>query len=368
MSSEKLTHLIKNKIENSGGKISFAEFMALALYAPDLGYYNTQTPKFGKEGDFITAPEISPLFAQCVAEPFIQVLKKIPEGSILELGAGSGIFAKNILLALAAAKQLPEQYYILEISPALREQQKKLLSTCDETIFSRVVWINQHPENFSGVIFANELFDALSVHCFAIENGIKERCVAWENNQFVFISTEPTIELTKKITPLNLPEGYRSEINFTSEEKIQTIARSLKQGVFLIMDYGYGRNEYYHPDRSCGTLMCFYQHHRHDNPFVHVGLQDITAHVDFTSIAENATACGMSLLGYTTQAAFLMDCGLLEKPFSSLSEIERIHQTQGIKKLILPSEMGEIVKVMAVSKNFSDPLIGFRTHDRKRDL
>ncbi len=366
---------IRREIEQAEGYISFARFMELALYAPGLGYYSAGAHKFGKNGDFVTAPEISPLFAKCLAKQCQQILMALGKGDFLELGAGSGRFAKDILLELEQLKKLPEHYFILEVSADLRERQQQLLQTECPHLFSRVQWLDSFPQKMSGIIFANEVLDAMPVHCFRIdEKGIKERCVAWNNDTFMWHIADPTTpELTQRIQIIQqecaLNIGYESEINLMLPAWINTLADSLTRGAILFFDYGYGRREYYHPDRSMGTLMCHHQHQRHANPFAFVGLQDITAHVDFTQVAENAVDAHLSLAGYTTQASFLLGCGLMELASqSSLSEKDLYLQNQAIKTLTLPSQMGELVKVMALNKDLESNWIGFSLYRRERDL
>ena len=367
--SQKLSDLIRQKMAEYHGKIPFSQFMQLALYAPELGYYNSTFEKIGKKGDFITAPEISPLFAKCIAAQCRSILKEIPGGDFLELGAGSGRFAQVFLETLAENGPLPKHYYILEISKNLRERQKKLLAEKCPQLFSRIQWLEKLPENFQGIIFANEVLDAMPVECFKIENGIHERWVSWKNNQFCWTLTHPvTPHLFDKIAAFHLEEGYESEINLGLAPWIKNIADNLKEGVFLIFDYGYGQREYYHPDRAIGTLMCHYQHHRHADPLILPGLQDITAHVDFTMVAEQATEAGLQVSGYTTQASFLMAAGLSNLITENHPPLEKYRENQAIKRLILPSEMGEIIKVMALTQDFSLPLQGFSLHDRRRDL
>jgi SAM-dependent MidA family methyltransferase len=373
----KLTDMIRHEIQLAGGFITFARFMELALYAPGLGYYSAGQHKFGKGGDFVTAPEISPLFSQCVALQCKQILDELEHGDILELGAGSGVFAKDVLLELESLNSLPEHYYILEISAELRARQKELLAHYCPHLLARISWLDALPATaIDGIIFANEVLDAMPVHCFRIDRaGIKERCVTWGHDHFTWLLTEPaTPALTQHVESLiqeyDLPEGYESEINLMLPAWINSITACLDKGVILLLDYGYGRAEYYHPERSMGTLMCYYQHQRHDDPFKLVGLQDITAHVDFTTVAENACTAGCTLAGYTIQAAFLLHCDLLEiaQKKEEATSIEGINQAQAIKKLILPSEMGELIKVMALSKNYAKSLRGFPQPDRRRDL
>lgn len=372
--SEKLTAKIRQEIVKSGHGISFAQFMELALYAPGLGYYTAGKHKLGAGGDFLTAPEISSLFAKSIARQCQQIAVEFSSYDILEFGAGSGVFAKDILLALDEAGALPEHYFILEVSGDLRDRQKQLLQSECPQFLSRIQWLDHLPEfPIQGVIFANEVMDALPVHLFEIQqNEIKERIVTWQNDQFCFESSEPvTSGLKQQCEALgDLPNGYQSEIHIFLSAWMQSVAAILKKGVILLIDYGYGRTEYYHPDRSMGTLMCYSEHRKHDNPLINVGLQDITAHVDFTKVIESADAAGCKLQGFTTQAAFLTACGILEiaEKEEDLSAKEKFQQAQAIKKLLFPSEMGEIIKVMALSKVWDVPLIGFSLLDRKRDL
>lgn len=368
--STQLTQLIRAHILESAGGISFADFMHYALYTPELGYYSGCATKLGHNGDFITAPEITPLFARCIAKQCHAILQQLTQGSILELGAGSGRFAKDLLLELERLGLLPEHYFIVEISPNLRQRQRQLLATTCPHLLTRVQWLDTYPQDFVGIIFANEVVDALPVQCFRVEkDGIKERFVQWQNEQFTWHSAPASPELSVAVQHLvdqyHLPHGYESEINLALPQWINTIATTLKQGILLIFDYGYGRNEYYHPDRQQGTLMCYYQHHAHTDPFQWPGLQDMTAHVDFTTVAKAATTAGLSLAGFTTQAGFLLSNGILEIiQNNQLDTIDQIQQTQAIKKLTLPSQMGEAVKVLGLSKNLDIPLQGFSLFSR----
>jgi SAM-dependent MidA family methyltransferase len=375
--STQLTNIIRQEILLAGGFISFARFMELALYAPGLGYYSAGQHKFGKNGDFVTAPEISPLFSQCVAQQCKQILSELKKGDILELGAGSGIFAKDILLELENLNHLPEHYFILEISAELRARQKQLLTQYCPHLLTRIVWLDALPTHaIEGIIIANEVLDAMPVHCFRIHNAeIKERCVTWKKDHFTWLLTTPTTSaLTDTVKLLLqqhlLSEEYESEINLMLPAWINSITSTLKKGVILLFDYGYGEAEYYHAERTMGTLMCYHQHQRHDDPFKLIGLQDITAHVNFTAVVENACAAGCNLSGYTTQAAFLLHCDLLKlaQEKKTITLTQEINQIQAIKKLTLPSEMGELIKVMALSKNYSKSLCGFPLPDRRRDL
>lgn len=372
--SNLLIQTIRDEIIQSQGYITFDRFMELALYTPEIGYYSRNSDKFSKTGDFITAPEISPLFAKCIAKQCVQVFAKLGSGDILEIGAGSGVFAKDLLLELEKLHHLPEKYLIFEISPSLQARQRMLLQSSCPHLMNRIVWLDKLPTEITGVIFANEVMDALPVKCFLLENDeFNERCVSVENDQFCWTKISADENLAEKIrllkTECNLPSCYQSEINLNLQEWVQSLTAIIKKGLILLIDYGYGRREYYHPDRTHGTLMCFYQHRQHENPLINVGLQDITAHVDFTTVIENAISDEVSLGGYTTQAAFLLACGLLEiAQRDSLSPIDLYKQSQVIKTLTLPSQMGEVVKVMGIVKNLHIPLIGFNMVDRRRDL
>lgn len=373
--SEKLVELIRHEIDKAGGLLSFARFMELALYAPGLGYYSAGAHKFGQAGDFVTSPEITPLFAQCIARQCQPIFAELGKGDFLELGAGSGRFAKDFLLASEQLESLPEHYYILEISADLRERQKQLITQFCPHFLERVIWLNTLPLGFNGVIFANEVMDAMPVHCFEMTaEGGKERCVRWDNKQFTWdlaipMSTELSARLDELQLEYHLPVGYQSEINLLIKPWVAALAETLNKGAILLFDYGYGRHEYYRPDRFHGTLKCFYGHHHHNNPFAYIGLQDITAHIDFTTVVESAVTHDLSLAGFTSQAAFLLGCGLLEvAAIESLSPTEQYQQSQAIKMLTLPSEMGELIKVMGLAKDIDTPLTGFSLQDRRRDL
>lgn len=367
--NQQLVALIHDEIERAGGFISFARFMEISLYTPNIGYYSSSAVKFGREGDFITAPEISPLFAKCMANQFSAILDKLGGGDILEVGAGSGVFAKDVLLTLEALNSLPANYFILEISPALRAQQKQLFSTCCPHLLPRIKWLESFPSPVTGIIFANEVMDALPVHLFRMEDQqIFERGVTFKGAHLAWQLRTPSIELLTEIQKIGLDSAdYESEIHLSLTSWLNNLASSLKQGVILLADYGYGRREYYHSDRNRGTLMCFHQHQKSPNPFTWVGLQDITSHIDFTRVIETAVEKGLNLAGYTTQAAFLLASGLTG--FShDLSSVDNVKQNQAIKRLTMPTEMGEIIKVMALSRNFSSPLFGFSLYERRHDL
>lgn len=348
--SQKLEAKILEEIDAQGA-ITFARYMELALYAPGLGYYSAGARKFGATGDFITAPEISPLFARCIARQCQQVLQHLGGGDILEFGAGSGILAADLLLELEKLNCLPKHYYILEISADLRERQQQLLKEKIPKFFAKIIWLDHLPEEkLQGVIIANEVLDAMPVHKFKMESGIKEYYVSAEGNNLIWHLGEPSNTiLAEQIAALGLSEGYDSEINLIISNWIAGVSAILHQGLILLSDYGFLREEFYHPQRSMGTLMCHYRHHAHDNPLLYPGLQDITAHVDFTAVGEAAEKAGLVVAGYTNQANFLLNCGIAEMAVAQ-DAAEQYKLSNQVKKLLLPSEMGELFKVMSLTR------------------
>lgn len=376
--SKILSEYLRQEIDKHNGFLSFADFMEAALYHPQYGYYTAENFTLGRQGDFTTAPEISPLFARCFAKPVLNLAEQLGHSTVLELGAGTGRFACDLLLQLEQENALPSHYFIYEISETLRKKQQVFLQTHCPHLYSRLVWLDAPPSHFSGIIIANEVLDALPVHCFSIqETGAKERGVTLKNQTFAWDLRRPTAPFfSEKVEHLrqlyDLQAGYASEINLRLPAFLSPLIHGLKQGAILFIDYGYGQSEYYHPERNRGSLTCFYQHRRHDNPLLHPGLQDITAHVDFTRVIEETWEMGCELLGYTTQAAFLLDCGLMEmakREEEKLSPIQAFTLHQAIKILTLPMEMGERIKVMGLTKNLpSLSPFGFRLQDRRRDL
>ncbi|SDK67024.1 SAM-dependent methyltransferase, MidA family [Methylophilus rhizosphaerae] len=362
---------IQQQIRQRGGWISFADYMHMALYTPHLGYYSGDASKFGRTGDFVTAPEISPLFASALANQVNQVLHHTG-GSVLELGAGTGKLAIGVLQKLHALDQLPEHYYILEVSANLRErQQQALQAVLPEAIFSRVQWLHSLPEAFTGVVIGNEVLDAVPVQVIQWQNGQwQERGVAFEQT-FVW-QNRPLQDqsLAAHIDTSHLPEGYTTEICPAARGLIASLATMLRQGLILLPDYGFAAREYYHPQRHQGTLMCHFQHYAHDDPFVYPGLQDITAHVDFTAMAETALMYGLDCAGYTTQAQFLMNCGILQMlaAVSPEDSARYLPMVAAVQKLLSPAEMGELFKVLALGKGLGEPLLGFVNGDKRHQL
>ncbi|HUW50144.1 MAG TPA: class I SAM-dependent methyltransferase [Sulfuricella sp.] len=365
--SEKTASQIRREIEAGDGWMPFSRFMELALYAPGLGYYSAGMHKFGSTGDFVTAPEISALFGRSLARQAAQVLAET-QGDILEAGAGSGRLAFDLLTELEQIGQLPSRYFILEVSADLRERQQQLLAP----FAPRVAWLDALPASFTGLIVGNEVLDAMPVHLVAWhEDGIHERGVGWENGAFQWRERKlASGELFDCASALALAPGTVSEIGLAARGFIASLAGMLEKGAILMLDYGFGQSEYYHPQRATGTLMCHYRHHVHDDPLILPGLQDITAHVDFTAIAEAGLSHGLDLLGYTSQAHFLLNCGITD--LLALAEPEKASAYLPIaaqaQKLLSPAEMGELFKAIALGKGMDDPLVGFRQGDKSRML
>ncbi|MEY3219409.1 MAG: hypothetical protein RIT27_766 [Pseudomonadota bacterium] len=357
--SNQLKQVIIDQINHHGGSISFEQFMHATLYTKGLGYYSAELRKFGKIGDFVTAPEISPLFSRCLAHQCLQLFEK---GDILEFGAGSGEMALGILTELQSLHQLPTHYFIVEVSESLKERQRTKL----QNFKSQVIWLDQLPEQFEGVILANEVLDAMPVRKFQIgkTKEILENFVTVRNGQFEWIlkPADSLLETAVKDLNIDFPPYYSSEINLFLSSWIQSLGEMLKKGAILLMDYGFPQKEYYHLQRDQGTLMCHYRHYAHDDPFFYVGLQDITAHVDFTAISNSAQQAGLEMLGYTSQGDFLLQGGLLNllSNFEELPLQQRLTFAQQIKQLTLPHEMGELFKVIGLSKNLNVQLPAFR--------
>jgi len=345
-----------------GGKITFARYMELALYEPGLGYYSGHLRKFGPDGDFVTAPEISPLFSQCIAKQCAQVLIDMDHRTIFEFGAGTGKMAADILITLEKFDCLPDQYLIMEISADLQARQKSLINERCPHLVSRVKWLSKLPtQKITGVILGNEILDAMPVHQFYFNKDVvQEYYVVEEKAQFTCQLGSPSIDFDT--SPYRGLENYTSEINFNIQPWFNSINDLLQQGLVLLIDYGFPQNEYYHPERHMGTIMCHYQHHSHTDPLILCGLQDITAHVNFSAVADAARNIGFNLAGYTNQANFLINCGITEL-LQQLPTQEHYTMAQGLKQLMLPSEMGELFKAIALSKGLAKPLIGFTMHD-----
>jgi SAM-dependent MidA family methyltransferase len=369
--SRQLATLIQAKIEHSAGWLSFTDFMQMALYTPDLGYYSGGAKKFGIGGDFVTAPEISPLFAQTLARQVAQVLA-VTNGDVLELGAGTGKLAADLLLALHAAEHAPLQYFILEVSAYLRQIQKETLQKAlPPELFTRVVWLDVLPQNFVGAILGNEVLDAIPIHLIhKTAGGLYERGVACTGDFIWQDRLLETGDLFDLASSLGLPNGYLTEVCPAASGLIASLAQALQCGVIIMLDYGFSAREYYHPQRNLGTLMCHYQHYSHTEPLIYIGLQDITAHVDFTSVAHAGVSHGLELSGFCSQAQFLMNCGILDL-MSQVSAHDMANYAPlaaAAQKLLSPAEMGDLFKVIAFSKKIEEPLLGFSVGDKTHTL
>ncbi len=344
---------LRNELARADGWISFARYMELVLYEPHLGYYAGHARKFGAAGDFVTAPELGSLFGRTLARQLSEA-----DWPVLEFGAGSGALADALLGAQA------RDYAILETSADLRERQQARLA-------HRVRWLDRLPERIHGWVLANEVVDALPVHAVAWRpGGIMERGVALENGRLSWAEKRASGALLEEAKALTVPVPYESEIGLAARAWMRTLAERLEYGVILVVDYGFPRHEYYHPQRSAGTLMCHYRHQAHGDPFAHPGEQDLTAHVDFSALAQAAAEAGLEVLGYATQAQFLVNCGITEvlgeaNIENALHYAPLVAQAQ---KLLSPAEMGELFKVLAVGRGVSRPLRGFARGDRSATL
>ncbi|MDH3979528.1 MAG: SAM-dependent methyltransferase [Gammaproteobacteria bacterium] len=370
--SDALSAQICQAITDNGGAIPFSHFMELCLYAPGLGYYSAGLRKFGAGGDFVTAPEISPLFGACIARSCAAVLGALDGGDILEFGAGSGRLAVDLLAGLDTLECLPQRYFILERSAELKQRQQQLLQAELPELFERVVWIDCLPEQgFRGVMLGNEVLDAMAVERFRWRGEEAEQYFVTRAEDGFAWQTGPvaTDELRAGIARIAresaLPDGYVSELNTSLQPWLQSVAASLQAGMILLIDYGYPRSEYYHEQRSSGTLLCHYRQRAHADVLRWPGLQDITAHVDFTAVAEAAVTAELAVSGYTTQSYFLLDCGLdsLLQAAGPTDDVDYLRQVQQAKTLILPGEMGERFQSIALTRELDIEIPGFRMQD-----
>jgi SAM-dependent MidA family methyltransferase len=373
--SASVANLIRERIRAAGGAVTFESFMESALYAPGYGYYSAGAAKIGATGDFVTAPEVSDLFGRCVARQCAQVLSETG-GGILELGAGTGRLAATLLETLSELGALPDRYAILEVSADLADRQRAHLQKLPVALRERVVWLDRLPdETLRGVILANEVLDALPFNRIALRDGaMRELGVTLEGDGFAECEREPSDELLRAWSsvaaelPVPLPDGYRSELCQRVEPWIAGVGECLERGLFLLFDYGLPRSQYYHPDRVDGTLRCHFKQRAHDDPFVNVGVQDITAWVDFTRVAEGAVAANLDVLGFVTQAAFLLATGIEGLATEAGSILDRVQRAGEARRLLLPGEMGEAFKAMALGRGLESPLTGFSLQDLRRSL
>jgi SAM-dependent MidA family methyltransferase len=368
--SDRVADHIRGEIAASGGWIGFARFMELALYAPGLGYYSAGARKLGKAGDFVTAPEISPLYGQTLARQVMQVMQAGFD-EVLEVGAGSGALAATLLEELERSGKVPRNYLILELSGDLRERSRDTLAARVPHLLERVAWLNRLPPAFSGVVLGNEVLDAMPVQVVRVQGGrVEEGGVGVRNGRLDWSWRLASGELLEAARALGLPEGFRTEIHLAMCGFLRSLADVLEKGVALFVDYGFPQKEYYHPQRREGTLMCHYRHHAHADPFFLPGLQDITSHVDFSAVAAAARAGGLEVCGYTSQAQFLVNCGITEVMARTPAENGEafLPLSSQANRLMSPAEMGELFKAIALGRGSAEPLLGFREGDRRQAL
>jgi SAM-dependent MidA family methyltransferase len=392
--SAALATRLRAAIAAAGDWLSFERFMEIALYEPGLGYYSAGSAKFGAAGDFVTAPEVSDLFSRCVARQCAEVLA-ITGGEILELGAGTGRMAAVVLESLAAVGVLPERYAILEVSADLAERQRARLQSLPPALLERVVWLERLPETpVRGVVLANEVLDALPCQRFVIGNdgealelGVSlsqsgsaafgERTGAAEGSLATAFSERarvPDVSLAVAVDKLlaelpgALPAGYTTELCPRVDPWVASVGELLERGMILLFDYGLPRSHYYHPQRVSGTLRCHFKQRAHDDPYINVGVQDITAWVDFTRVAEAALAAGLDVAGFCTQAAFLLATGIEALVAEAVGTVERVRRAGEARRLLMPGEMGESFKAMALTRDYDAPLGGFALQDLRHSL
>jgi SAM-dependent MidA family methyltransferase len=372
--SASLADAIRAQITAAGGWLPFDSFMELALYAPGLGYYSAGAVKLGIGGDFVTAPEVSRLFAQCLARQCAEVLA-VTGGGILELGAGTGAMAATVLESLADLDLLPDQYAILEVSADLAARQRTRIDALPEKLRQRVVWLERLPSKpMHGVVLANEVLDALPCARFIVHGERVRALGVAVAADGAFIEREAFADETlvryaePLVRELALPDGYRSELCWRIEAWIGGVGACLERGAILVFDYGLPRAQYYHPQRTDGTLRCHFKHRAHNDPLILVGVQDISAWVDFTRVAEASDAAGLTVCGFVTQTAFLLGSGMDELLGAEADEITRMRRAGEAARLLLPAEMGEALKVMALSRDCDIALRGFALQDLGRSL
>ncbi len=361
---------IRAALAAAGGWLPFSRYMELALYAPGLGYYAAGARKLGAGGDFVTAPELSPVFGRCLASQVGAVLSALGGGDVVEIGAGSGALAMELLAELERQGRVPQRYLILETSPDLRQRQQQALAQLSPGLAARVGWLERIPgARLRGVLVANEVLDALPVERFRIgAAGVEALGVGLAGGRFAWVARPADAALAAAVAGLGvaLPEGYESELCPLLAPWLTSVTAPLEAGIALILDYGYARAEYYHPSRARGTFACFHRQRRHDDPFVNVGLQDLTAWVDYTRVAEAALEAGLEVAGFTTQAHFLLANGFerhLEALRTALPPDREPLAARAALRLVLPSEMGERFKCMALARGYDAPLAGFALRD-----
>ncbi len=377
--SERLLSRIGATIGREGGWIGFDRYMQMALYEPGLGYYGGGARKFGPEGDFVTAPETSPLFGGCIAEQCLQWFEATP-ACIVEFGAGSGALAAQVLAELAALGVDRVDYRIVELSGELRARQRETLRERAPQRAGDVRWLDRWPDTMSGVVLANELLDAMPARVFRLQRGrVLERGVCIEDGRLAWSerAADPAFEREVRLAlgeawgvETHWPDDYVSEFGEQALAWVGEAARRLERGAMLLIDYGFPRPELYHPQRATGTLMCHYRHHAHPDPFLYPGLQDITTHVDFSAVHRATGSAGLDCLGYTSQAHLLMNLGLLDRLARTPAEqaVRYLPQSQAVQRLLSESEMGELFKAIAFGRGVADEAAGFSRGDRRGAL
>ena len=384
--SAALTQIIAAEINARGGWMSFARYMELALYAPGLGYYSGGSRKFGVAGDFLTAPELTPLYGQALARQVAQILAA-SSPLVIEAGAGSGRLAADLLRALDEMGCAPECYQILELSGELRARQEATLSEHAPRLAGRVEWLEELPERFSGCLVGNEVLDAMPTHAVrwtdeTPEHAVMERGVGLADQRLVVAERPAAGGLLAAANALPVVAPYRGEVSLAVHSWVAELSRRIDRGALLLIDYGLPRHELYHAQRDGGTLRCHYRHRVHEDPFWFPGLSDITSHVDFTAVAEAGFDAGLDVLGYTTQANFLINCGVAELLLeergarngiasdgaAETAATANLLARGAVNVLISPNEMGELFKVIALGRGMPGPLIGFSRGDRVHAL
>lgn len=369
--SARLAARLRELITGSGGAVDFSEFMQRVLYEPGLGYYAAGHRKFGPGGDFVTAPQMGSLFGQCLARQCEEVLGELAGGDVLEFGAGTGALAVQLLESLRAAGRLPDQYCILELSAELRERQRRTIAGHCPELLPRCRWLDHLPDRFQGVVIANEVLDAMPVERFRVTAaGLEIIQVTWTGEGFGETTRPAASGELAEIAALNLPAGYESEAGVLAQQWVAGLADWLRRGVVLIIDYGFPAHEFYHPERSTGTLMCHYRHRAHADPYRHIGMQDITAHLDYSALARRASEAGIDVLGFTHQAAFLLSLGLLDLVETRMHAADDAHWrlSQEVQQLTQSYEMGELFKVLALGRGYAGELSGFQYLDHTARL
>lgn len=363
---------IAQSIALADGWISFADYMGAALYAPGLGYYVAGSRKFG--ADFVTAPELTPLFGRTVAAQAQEILAQVPGGELIELGAGTGRLAGDMLAELASCGALPSRYLLLEVSPELRERQRAHLEQRVPNLMDRVEWIDALPRTWRGAVVANEVLDAIPPHVVARIGGAWfERGVGIDTHgSLAFVDRPLGGGPLRDAAQAHFPRqgDYVSEMNPAAQALVTALAQRCECGALLLLDYGFPASEYYHPQRNSGTLMAHFRHYMSADPFLFPGLADLTAHVDFTAIARAAVSGGMTVAGYTTQARFLINAGILDALAQSadVNSAAYLREAAAVQKLLSPAEMGEIFKTMALTRGIDERLTGFREGDQAARL